>query len=161
MTAVELYRDDGPLAAWIARRLAAPAQERNGHRLAWLAPPLIRLLEYGALVALAAVTDRDALPICFALVGVLAFHHYDTVYRLRHQRLAAPPWVRLAGGGWDGRLLVAGALALAGGLRVGLLVAAVGLALVYVTESTVSWHRFGRTEGAAGQEDEGEDEDGE
>ena len=66
------------------------------------------------------------MPLCFALLAVLAFHHYDTVYRLRHQRLAPPAWLRAAGGGWEGRVLVACVLALAGVLGPGLLVAAVG-----------------------------------
>ena len=161
MTALQVYRDDGPLLHWMVARLAAARSEPAGaHRLAWLVPPLVRLVEYGSLLALTVVADPDAMPLCFAFLGVLAFHHYDTVYRLRHQRLAPPSWVRAVGGGWDGRLLVAVLLALAGVLGPGLLVGAVILALVYVTESISSWVRFGRAEGSARPEDdEGEDGD--
>ena len=98
MSALQLYRDDGPLAAWIAGRAAAARGPRTGtHPLAWLVPPLLRLVEYGSLIALTAAADPDALPVCFALLGVLAFHHYDTVYRLRHQRLAPREQVALEG----------------------------------------------------------------
>jgi hypothetical protein len=160
MTALQIYRDDGPLAAWIVGKVVPEASPGAvTHPLAWLAPPLLRVLDYGALIALTAAADADALPLCFAFLGVLAFHHYDMVYRLRHQRQTPSSWIRAVGGGWDGRLLVASALALGGGLRVGLLVAAVGLALVYVTESFLSWVRFARAEGPALHQDEDEDGD--
>jgi hypothetical protein len=157
---LQIYRDDGPLAAWVARRTTVPGHGRAGPRqLAWLVPPVVRLLEYGTLIALSAAAEPDALPFCFALLGVLAFHHYDTVYRLRHQRVPPPAWVRAVGGGWEGRLIVAGALALAGGLRIGLLLAATGLAVVYVTESVLSWLRFGRAAGEVRRDDEAEDDE--
>jgi hypothetical protein len=154
MTALRIYRDDGPLASWVGRVLGRdrPPRER-AYALEWLVPPLVRLVEYGLLATLTAAADPDALPLCFAFLGVLAFHHYDTVYRLRHQRLAPPSWVRLAGAGWEGRLLIASILALTGGIRFGLLAAAVGLGLLYVTESTSSWLRFSRSQGAALHED--------
>jgi hypothetical protein len=139
--------------------VALGAHDTGRGRLAWLVPALLRTIEFGGLVKLTVVAAPDAMPACYALLGVLAFHHYDTVYRLRHQRVAPPSWVRGVGAGWDGRLLVASALALAGGLRFGLLVAAVGLALVYVSESTVSWIRFGRAKGSVRHEDEDEDGD--
>lgn len=108
--------------------------------------PLLRALEYGFLVTLTALVDRGALPICFALLCVLAFHHYDVAYRLRHQRTAPPRWILALGGGWDGRIVAASGLALAGVLRWGLLVAAATLGLAYAAESTSSWLRFGRTQ---------------
>lgn len=154
MTALRIYRDDGPLATWIGRVLGADGPPReHAYALEWLVPPLVRVAEYGCLAALTAAADPEALPLCFAFLGVLAFHHYDTVYRLRHQRLTPPPWVRIAGAGWEGRLLVASILAWAGGLRFGLLAATVGLGLLYVTESTASWLRFSRSHGAALHED--------
>jgi hypothetical protein len=159
MTALQICRDDGPLAGWVLGRWFVPGRPSATHPLEWLVPPLLRALEYGTLIALTATVDPGALPLCFAFLGVLAFHHYDTVYRLRHQRRASPPWVRAVGGGWDGRLLLACILAVSGGLRFGLFVAAVGLALVFATESTMSWLRFGREQDAAFREDEDVDED--
>jgi Family of unknown function (DUF5941) len=133
-------RDDGPLA----RRLAA-ALARGGEPgpIAWLVPPLVRAVEYGGLVALTAGADRDAMPACFAFLAVFAFHHYDAVYREVVGR-PVPRWVGFVGGGWEVRLLVAGVLAAAGALEVGLVVAAAGLGTVYAAEAVASWIRAGR-----------------
>lgn len=157
MSALRLYRDDGPLAAWISGQLAAGRPPRaHSHPLAWLVPPLVRAIEYGSIVALTAVAEPDALPICFALLGALAFHHYDTVYRVRHQGSPPPTWLGAVGGGWDGRLLVACGLALAGALELGLLVGAVGLGALYAVESAVSWVRFAGVEHPFPLGDEGD-----
>jgi Family of unknown function (DUF5941) len=134
--------------------VAAGSQRSHGGRLAWLVPPLLRVLEYAFLIRLTVVADRDAMPLCFALLAVLAFHHYDTVYRLRHQRLAPPAWLRAAGGGWEGRVLAASVLALAGVLGPGLLVAAIGLGALFLTETVVSWVRYARAERPAVLDDE-------
>jgi hypothetical protein len=157
VSALRLYRDDGPLAGWIAGRLSAgrPRPARS-HPVAWLVPPLVRAVEYGSLVALTAIAEPDALPICFALLGVLTFHHYDTVYRVRHQGSPPPAWVGLAGGGWEGRLLVAGAVALAGALELGLLVGAVSLGVLYTAESASCWLRFVEVERPLPLGDEGD-----
>lgn len=147
MTALQLYRDDGPLAGALARRLASRRRQgERAHPLAWLVPPCLRALEYGSLIAVTALADPDALPMCFALLVVLAFHHYDTVYRLRHQGPAPPSWLRAAGGGWEGRILGACLLALAGVLEPGLFIAALGLGLLYALESAASWSRFSGAE---------------
>jgi hypothetical protein len=145
MTALEAYRDDGPLASWAARRLRAGARPAAPGRVAWMVPPLLRLVEYGGLIALTAVAASGAMPACFALLGALAFHHYDTVYRLRHQGVEPPHWLRLSGGGWDGRLLAAAALAAVGLLDAGLIAAAIALGTLYVAESVASWRGFVRT----------------
>jgi Family of unknown function (DUF5941) len=158
MTALATYRDDGPLARWVAGAL--PRGEGVGP-LAWLVPPAVRTLEYGFLIALTALAEPEAMPICFAFLGVLAFHHYDTVYRLRHQDQAPPAWVQAAGGGWDGRMLAASVLAAVGALEIGLLVASVALALLYVSESASSWVRFLRARPHLSPEDDEGDGDGE
>ena len=140
--------------------LAAPGSARpEAGRLAWTVPPLLRLVEYGFLIRLTVLADRGAMPLCFAALGVLAFHHYDAVYRLRHQRRPAPGWTRAIGGGWEGRLVAAYVLALAGALEAGLLVASVVLAIVYVGEGSASWLRFARAERSAAYDDDGDEED--
>jgi uncharacterized protein DUF5941 len=151
MTAIDAFRDDGPLVRALGRVLGrtVPLGER---RLAWLVPPLLRAVEYSFLIALTRTVDRDAMPLCFAFVTVIALHHYDTVYRLRHQRAAPPAWIEAVGGGWDGRMLLASLFALAGVLDVALLVASVALALVYACESTASWLRYGRARHAPDEE---------
>ena len=133
------YRDDGPIAAAALGRSSG-----TEHKLSWLGPPLVRVVEYGGLIALTLAVAPGGLPECFALLAALAFHHYDTVYRLRHQRVAPPPWIVYLGGGWEVRLLVAGVLAAAGWLEAGMLIAAVVLGAAYVTESALSWRRFSR-----------------
>jgi hypothetical protein len=137
----------------------AAAGRRHTGRMAWLVPPLLRVLEYAFLIRLTVVADGDAMPLCFAFLGVLAFHHYDIVYRLRHQKLAPPAWISAVGGGWEGRLLLASVLAVAGALGPGLLVAAVGLAIVYATESVLSWARFARAERRPVTYEDDDDED--
>jgi len=113
--------------------------------MAWAVPPLLRLAEYGLLIVLTSVAAPGAMPACFALLGVLAFHHYDTVYRLRHQGVEPPRWLRWSGGGWDGRMLAASVLAGAGLLDAGLIAGAVALGALYVAESIASWRGFVRT----------------
>ena len=203
MTAMQVYRDDGPLGALIGRAsrgvgmgettlallgalvlgiaaalaldplplgaltalaavavliVAAGSQRPHTGRVAWLVPPLLRGLEYGFLIRLTVLADRDAMPLCFALLCVLAFHHYDTVYRLRHQRVPPPAWLRAAGGGWEGRMLAACVLALAGVLGPGLHVAALAHGALFVTETVVSWVRFARAERPAALGDDEDDE---
>lgn len=156
MNDLAVYRDNGPLASFVAGRIGSHRTGRQAARLGWLVPPLLRALEYGVLIALTLVFDPDALAACFALLSALAFHHYDIVYRLRHQRARPPRWVEYVGGGWELRLLIAGLLAAVGWLEVGMLVAAIALGAVYVAESVNSWRRF--TQPATLYEDE-EDED--
>lgn len=118
-----------------AGRLAGP--------LAWLVVPLVRAGEYGATLALTAVIAPDALPAAFAVLAAVAYHHYDTVYRLRGDAAPPPRLVVALSGGHDGRVLLLCALALAGAatLRPGLVVAAVLIAAVVTTESVRTWTR--------------------
>jgi hypothetical protein len=202
MSALRVYRDDGPLAQSVARastavRLpvgplvltvagavpllaalviwhdelppagagllavallvaaagaAAPRSDRG--RLGWLVPPLLRVLEYGVVLRIVAVSEPRALPACYALLGALAFHHYDSVYRLRHQKAEPPTWLRFSSGGWDGRLLVVFAFAAAGALRPTLIILAIVLGVLFVAESVVSWLRFARLEARSVYEDD-------
>ena len=139
--------------------VGAGARPSHTGRLAWSVPPLLRLLEYAFLIRLTVLADPDAMPLCFALLCALAFHHYDTVYRLRQQGVAPPAWTRFIGGGWEGRLVVFSLLAALDLLAPGMLVAAVVLGAVYVTESVRSWMHFARaTRPAVIDDEEAEDE---
>jgi hypothetical protein len=131
-----------PALAWLIALTGAGGGCADAGRLAWMLPPLLRALEYGVLIRITSLAEPGAMPACFAVLGVLAFHHYDTFYRLRQQGAPPPAWTRSATGGWDGRLLIAYLLGLAGGLGTGLAIAAALLALAFGTESVASWVRF-------------------
>ncbi len=148
----------GAAVAWAVIAGGLASGRPDSGRFAWTGPTLLRPLEYGTLLAFAVIAGPQAVPFCFALVAALAFHHYDTVYRLRHQGVAPPRWLRLAGGGWDGRMVFGYVLLLIGAVGTGFLVAAIALAAVYVAESTVSWSRFSQPRRPAQYDDE-EDED--
>jgi hypothetical protein len=159
---------DGVLAVLLgwAVVLGSFAGQRTEGRLGWLVPPLIRGLEYGTLIWLAACAAHAgiaggasgetqafagrAVAAAFLLLAVLAFRHYDTVYRLQYQKAAPPSWVGLVGGGWELRVLIALGLFLGGALAPGYLIAALVLGAIYVTESVLSWLRLHRAVGNLG-----------
>ncbi|MGX2993552.1 DUF5941 domain-containing protein [Streptomyces sp. JNUCC 64] len=124
--------------------------------LDWLVPPFFRAAEYGTVLALAAQAGSDgALPAAFGLVAAVAYHHYDTVYRIRGGTGAPPTWLVRATGGQEGRvLLVTLAAALLGdtGFTALLTALAVVVALVVLVESI----RFWVSSGAPAVHDEGE-----
>jgi phosphatidylglycerophosphate synthase len=124
--------------------------------LDWLVPPLFRAGEYLTVLALAAKSDvNGALPAAFGLVAAVAYHHYDTVYRIRGNAGAPPAWLVSAVGGQEGRTLlvaVLAALLTASQFTVALTVLAVAVALLVLAESI----RFWVSAGAPAVHDEGE-----
>jgi hypothetical protein len=180
MTALALYRDDGPLAralgragqpalagvvvaavplavalaaggspgvlaacaAWAVLAAGTGSGEPSG-RLAWLVPPGVRALEYGGLLGLVAAAGSTAAG--FALLAAVAFRHYDLHYRRRLRGAEPPRWVGLVGGGWDGRLVVAAALLLAGAPRGVFFGLAALLAAAFAGEAAAGWIDFART----------------
>jgi phosphatidylglycerophosphate synthase len=124
--------------------------------LDWLVPPLFRFAEYGTVLVLAVKADvNGALPAAFGLVGAVAYHHYDTVYRIRGNAGAPPAWLVRAVGGQEGRTLLVTVLAAAltaSQFKVALTVLAVAVALVVLVESI----RFWVSAGAPAVHDEGE-----
>jgi hypothetical protein len=130
----------------LALLLCGPASKHphNG-RLDWLVPPIIRAIEYGYLATLCFAHDVSK-PLTYAFIGILAYHHYDTVYRTR-QRLWPAKWVFRAGLGWDGRMLVAAVATLAGVLPTTIAVLAVYLGLLFGIESIYTWTRTGTGKG--------------
>ncbi|WP_055697300.1 MULTISPECIES: DUF5941 domain-containing protein [Streptomyces] len=132
----------------LARPLKAP--------LDWLVPPFFRAAEYGTVLVLAAKADvNGALPAAFGLVAAVAYHHYDTVYRIKGGTGAPPRWLVRAIGGQDGRTLVvalAAALLPTTDFTVALTALAVAVALVVLVESI----RFWVSSGAPAVHDEGE-----
>ncbi|MQY33599.1 hypothetical protein SRB17_15600 [Streptomyces sp. RB17] len=124
--------------------------------LDWLVPPFFRAAEYGTVLALAAKAGvNGALPAAFGLVSAVAYHHYDTVYRIRGNAGAPPAWLVRVIGGHEGRTLLVAVLAAvltAAQFTVALTVLAVAVALVVLAESI----RFWVSAGAPAVHDEGE-----
>ncbi|MER6788961.1 DUF5941 domain-containing protein [Streptomyces sp. NPDC000658] len=124
--------------------------------LDWLIPPFFRAAEYCTVLILAAGSGGGAaLPAAFGLVAAVAYHHYDTVYRIRGNAGAPPAWLVRAVGGQEGRTLlvaVLAALLTASQFEVALTVLAVAVALVVLVESI----RFWVSAGAPAVHDEGE-----
>ncbi|GGX43637.1 hypothetical protein GCM10010515_08110 [Streptomyces fructofermentans] len=127
--------------------------------LDWLVPPFYRAAEYGTVLVLAAKADvNGALPAAFGLVAAVAYHHYDTVYRIRGNAGAPPYWLVRAIGGHEGRTLlvtVLAALLAATDFKVALTALAVAVALLVLVESIRFWVTAHRR-GAPAVHDEGE-----
>ena len=124
--------------------------------LDWLVPPLFRAAEYGTVLVLASKAGvNGALPAAFGLVAAVAYHHYDTVYRIRGDAGAPPAWLVRAIGGQEGRTLLVTVLAAvltAAQFKVALTVLAVAVAGLVLVESI----RFWVSAGAPAVHDEGE-----
>ncbi|WP_420715776.1 DUF5941 domain-containing protein, partial [Streptomyces sp. NRRL WC-3719] len=154
---------DGPLVVLAAVLYAvasgaAVARPLKG-ALDWLVPPALRAAEYGTVLALAARADAPgALPAAFGLVAAVAYHHYDTVYRIRGDAGAPPAWLVRALGGQEGRTLLAAVLAAllatggGDGFPLALTALAGAVALLGLAESI----RFWVSSGAPAVHDEGE-----
>ncbi|MFB6560674.1 MULTISPECIES: DUF5941 domain-containing protein [unclassified Streptomyces] len=140
----------------MAAGLAVAAPLRGA--LDWLIPPLFRAAEYVTVLALAVKADvPGALPAAFGLIAAVAYHHYDTVYRIRGGTGAPPHWLVRTIGGHEGRVLLITALAAVLVTReadfpVALTAVAVFVALVVLVESI----RFWVSSGAPAVHDEGE-----
>ncbi|MFR9676753.1 DUF5941 domain-containing protein [Streptomyces sp. TR06-5] len=118
--------------------------------LDWLVPPLLRAAEYSTVLVLAARAEvNGALPAAFGLVAAVAYHHYDTVYRIRGGTGAPPAWLVRAAGGYEGRTLavtLAAALLLGGsgqGFALALTALAVVIAVAVLGESIRFWASSG------------------
>lgn len=84
---------------------------------------------------------NGALPAAFGLVAAVAYHHYDTVYRIRGGTGAPPHWLVRAIGGHEGRVLAVAALAflLPAQITLALTVLAVAVAVLVLVESIRFW----------------------
>jgi len=147
------------VVAWLVLTAGVSSGRAHRERLRWAVPPLLRLVEYAGLVWLAALAGPAAVPAAFALIGALAFRHYDLVYRLRHRGVAPPSWLRVLAGGWDGRLLLGLVFLLTGALPAAFFVTTALLGALFVGESALGWARLNRPQAPVAYDDE-EDEDG-
>ena len=78
--------------------------------------------------------------VAFLWMALVAFHHYDSLYRAL-QDSGTPRWITWAGLGWDGRTLVVVGLATIGAsaLRDGLVVGCVLMTVLFVVLASVQW----------------------
>ncbi|MEU6483757.1 DUF5941 domain-containing protein [Streptomyces sp. NPDC046887] len=126
--------------------------------LDWLVPPAFRAAEYTTVLILAARSEvPGALPAAFGLVAAVAYHHYDTVYRIRGGTGAPPAWLVRTIGGHELRTLAVAVLTAVltsrgDALTTALTVLAAAVALVVLVESI----RFWVSSSAPAVHDEGE-----
>ncbi len=144
--AVGLAADGSAIGAWSVLGISLflvlgmlGGAGRPNPRVQWLVPPLLRAGEYGIVAVLTLRADPAALWLAYTLLAVVAFHQYDIVYRLRHQRKAPSELVTLLGGGWDGRTLIVSVAALSGALGPVLAIMATWCGVLFVSESMRSW----------------------
>jgi phosphatidylglycerophosphate synthase len=133
--------DSGPILTLLLLPVSTPARERWwGNRAAWAVPALLRLLELGVIALVALLWHPPVVIIAFWLMVVVAFHHYDTLYRAL-QGAAPPRWLVWLGLGWEGRTAAVVVLAALGEsvLGVGLAWGASLLAVLFVVVASVQW----------------------
>jgi len=140
------------VVAWVVLAGGLAAGRPLTDKLRWTSPPALRAIEYAALLWIGAVAD--ALPATFALLAAITYHHYDTVYGFRHRGVAQPGWVKA--GGWDGRLVLAVVLLVAGALPAAFWILATLLAVLFVSASVAEWRRFRLGEQPAYDDEEDE-----
>ena len=152
---------DGVVAAgiaWFIVLAGVAAGRPHTDRFAWAVPGFLRVGEYAGLVWIAANAGDSGPAGAFALIAALTFRHYDLVYRQRYQGVAPPRWVQLVAGGWDGRLVVAWLMLVAGVLPEGMFLLAAVLGSLFVAECVMSWVRLsaGPVSVYEDEEDEGQ-----
>jgi len=79
-------------------------QRRLSSELGWLVPPVYHAFEYAIAISLASQV-HGALPLVFAYLAAVIYHHYDVVYRIRAS-VAVPRGMTFVGLGTEGRIAV-------------------------------------------------------
>jgi hypothetical protein len=128
------------VVAWAVLVGGLASGRRLTDRLRWGVPPALRAIEYATLLWIGAIAD--SLPATFALLSAITYHHYETVYGLRHRGVTPPGWVNAVAGGWDGRIVLGVVLLVAGALPAAFWVLAGLLAVLFVGETIAEWRRF-------------------
>jgi hypothetical protein len=133
--------DSGPLMSLVAG--AVPDHMRTlwwASRGGWAIPPALRLVELGVVAVVALGAFPSVTVIAFWWMAIVAFHHYDTLYRAM-QGSGSPRWLTWMGLGWDGRTVVALVLAAVGvsALTLGLTWGAWLMLALFVVVSSVQW----------------------
>jgi uncharacterized protein DUF5941 len=127
--------------AWFILWAGISSGRPHTDRFAWALPGAVRVGEYGSLIWIGATVGESTSAAAFALIAVLAFRHYDLVYRARFQGQPPAAWLDVLLGGWEGRLILVTVLLAADALPAAMFVLAGVLAVVLVTECVASWAR--------------------
>ncbi len=133
--------DSGPLLSIVGLLIPEAARRRWWqNRAAWAVPAILRLCELGAVAAIALAWFPTASVIAFWWMALVAYHHYDTLYRAMQDR-SSPRWLTWAGLGWEGRTIVVVVLAIVGAtaLRTGLTWGAWVMVALFVVVASVQW----------------------
>ena len=128
--------DAGPLAWLLARGIPASTWEAFWSTpAAWAVPAALRFIELGLVAVVTLALYPAAVVLAFWWVTIIAFHHYDVLYRAVAGH-PTPRWITWSGLGWDGRTLLvlisaaAGLAAFGAMLFLGVMVWAVLLVLI-------------------------------
>lgn len=133
--------DAGPVLSALAAAVPAGLRQRAWeNRAAWAVPSLLRFVELGLVAVVALVWFPSVTVAAFWWMAVVAFHHYDTLYRAMQDH-DSPRWLVWLGLGWDGRTVVVVAFAVVGvaALGTGLAWGAALLAVLFVLVASVQW----------------------
>jgi len=117
----------------------------HGSRGDWLVPPLIQAAEY-VFIAEAGFALKLWPPLTFALVAAAGFRHLDLAYRVR---CGLASGIDRRGLGWEGRMIVVGVAAAAGGLIVVYPALTVYLWWLNARDWIVGWSAHGLSAGHA------------
>ena len=133
--------DSGPVLGLLGGLVPSATRRRWwAGRAAWCVPALLRLVELGVVAIVVLAWHPTVIVIGFWWMTIVAFHHYDTLYRAM-QDSAPPRWLVWLGLGWEGRTVLVLVLAMLGAatLGSGLTVAAWLLAALFVVVASVQW----------------------
>jgi hypothetical protein len=145
----------GLVLLWVLVIGGVSGGSRRRPRMLWAATPLMRLTEYATLIWIVALDGASAYPAAYALIAALTFRHYDLVYRLRHSGVPPAPWINALSLGWDGRLVLAYLLLVAGLVPAGVYAMAAVLGVAFVAEAVYGWVFVGRVEPSLMEDQEG------
>ncbi|MGK5680443.1 DUF5941 domain-containing protein [Actinoplanes sp. URMC 104] len=117
-----------------------PARARHGGPLDWLVPAALRAAEYLTVVAVG-VAGEVPTAVTYLLIFMLTLHHYDQVARMEK----AAPAGRATGDplGWDGRVVLLIAAALAGVPTAGMVALAVVVGGMFGVNAIADWRTGG------------------
>ncbi len=141
---VQLLRrqgDSGPLLGLVGRAVPEATRRRWwAGRAAWAVPSGLRLVELAMVAVITLAVYPEVTVTAFWWMAIVAFHHYDTLYRAM-QGAEPPRWIVWTGLGWEGRTILVVALAAVGlgAFSTGLVAGAWILAALFVVIASVQW----------------------